>query len=291
MLKHPLKTLAITAALAAVLMVSASAASMGGAQVKSDSLNLRTEPSTAASAITSVPYGSFVVVAERVSDEWYKVVYRGAIGYMPSESLNYSETLDGIFGFGVVRESDVCLREGPGYSTGVVGIVQQGTRMDILSVSGQWYKVSGGGAVGYIHSDYLALNGGVADRFPGSVSAGQVIVDTAMKYIGVPYVWGGTSTGGFDCSGLVHYVYKECGYTINRTAASIYTNGEYVEKSALQPGDAVCFSSYSNSIGHVGIYIGNGQFIHASSGSGRVIISDLSTNYYLTRYVGARRIV
>ncbi len=291
MFKHPLKTLAISAALAAALMVSASAASMGGAQVKSDSLILRSEPSTAAPAITAAPFGSFVVVGGRVNNEWYKVVYRGAIGYMPSEYLNYSENLYESFGFGVVRGSDVCLKEGPSYSSEIVGIVQQGARMDILGVSGQWYKVSGGGTSGYIHSDCFALNGGVADRFPGTESAGQVIVDTAMKYMGVPYVWGGTSTGGFDCSGLVYYVYKECGYTINRTAASIYTNGEYVEKSALQPGDAVCFSSYSNSIGHVGIYIGNGQFIHASSGSGCVIISELSSNYYLTRYVGSRRIV
>ena len=114
-----------------------------------------------------------------------------------------------------------------------------------------------------------------------------------MSYLGVPYVWAGTSPSGFDCSGFVYYVYKECGYSINRTAESIYSNGTYVEKSQLQVGDTVHFTSGSNSnyIGHVGIYIGDGQFIHASSGVGRVVISDLSSTYYLNNYYGARRII
>ncbi|PKM74053.1 MAG: hypothetical protein CVU91_03145 [Firmicutes bacterium HGW-Firmicutes-16] len=120
---------------------------------------------------------------------------------------------------------------------------------------------------------------------------GQKIVDTAMLYLGTPYVWGGTSEKGFDCSGFVQYVYKECGYTINRTAADIYENGTYVEKENLEIGDAICFSSHTESIGHVGIYIGNEQFIHASSGSGCVIISDLSEDYYTNRYIGSRHIV
>ncbi len=120
---------------------------------------------------------------------------------------------------------------------------------------------------------------------------GQKIVDTAMLYLGTPYVWGGTTEKGFDCSGFVQYVYKECGYTINRTAADIYENGTYVDKENLEIGDAICFSSHTESIGHVGIYIGNGQFIHASSGSGCVIISDLSEDYYTNRYIGSRHIV
>ncbi|MFB0919582.1 MAG: C40 family peptidase [Oscillospiraceae bacterium] len=124
-----------------------------------------------------------------------------------------------------------------------------------------------------------------------SESEGQKIADTAMKYLGTPYVWGGTNERGFDCSGFVQYVYKECGYTIDRTAAQIYKNGTYIEKENLEIGDAICFSSHTESIGHVGIYIGNGQFIHASSGSGSVIISDLSEKYYAARYVGARHIV
>lgn len=139
-----------------------------------------------------------------------------------------------------------------------------------------------------VFSNLLELNDDVTDF---EVIEGQKIVDTAMLYLGTPYVWGGTTERGFDCSGFVQYVYKECGYTINRTAADIYENGTYVEKANLEIGDAICFSSHTESIGHVGIYIGNGQFIHASSGSGCVIISELSEDYYTARYIGARHIV
>lgn len=290
MLKHPLKTLAITAALTASMIVSASASSIGGAKVEADTLALQTFPSAGSSIITKAPAGSLVVVGDKVSDEWYKVVYRGATGFMSSEHLSFSGEMSGSFGFGVVRGSDVNLRVGPSYLANIICALQPDMRLDIIGVNGPWYMVSVSGFTGYVHSDFVALNGGVADDFSGA-KAGQKIVDAAMKYIDVPYVWGGTSSRGFDCSGLVYYVYKECGYTINRTAASIYTNGTYVEKDKLQPGDAICFSSYSQSIGHVGIYIGDGQFIHASSGSGKVIISGLDESYYTRRYVGARRIV
>lgn len=282
--KH-LKTLALASALIGTLSVSAYATSIGAATVTADALRLRTEPSLAASVMTLSPQGSLVVVGEKISDAWYKVVYRGATGYMSSDFLSYSENLEGDFGTGTTYGANVQLYDDANPESGVVGVFDNGTEMQILGVFGGWYKVKYGSQTGFVFSDFFVLNGGVTE------SAGQKIVDTAMQYLGTPYVWGGASPGGFDCSGLVNYVYKECGYSINRTAASIYENGTYVDISALQVGDAVCFSSYSDRIGHVGIYIGNGQFIHASSGSGSVIISELSESYYTNRYIGARRIV
>ena len=90
----------------------------------------------------------------------------------------------------------------------------------------------------------------------------------------------------------MNYVYKQCGYSMNRVASAIYyNNGTYVEKGNLQPADLVFFSNSSESVGHVGIYIGNNQFIHASSSTVGVIISDLSSTYYLQHYVGAKRIL
>ncbi len=285
--KKALKTLAMGTALSAVLSVSAFAASIGGATVTATALNLRSQPSQSAPVVLSPQLGTSVVVGGTVGDQWYKVVYQGYTGYMSSEFLSFSETMDGDFGTGTVCGSDVRIRSGASLSSGIISVLQNGAQLRVLGVSGNWYKISGDGISGYIHSDYLSLNGGAASASP----SGQTIVDTAMKYLGVPYVWGGTSANGFDCSGLVHFVYKECGYTINRTAASIYQNGVAVEKSQLQAGDAICFSSYSNSIGHVGIYIGDGQFIHASSSEGVVTIGDLNSSYYTKNYVGARRIV
>ncbi len=284
------KTIAIASALVGTLSVSAFATSIGGATVNADSIKLSTEPSANAAVLGISYQGSLVVVGEKVSDNWFKVVYRGATGFMSSEFLNIRENLEGDFGNGKIFGDDVLLYDDAGFSSNVVGTFANETEMQVLGVYGNWYKVKCGNQSGFVFSDYFSLNGGIADLSAPS-DEGQIIVDTAMKYLGVPYVWGGSSEKGFDCSGLVNYVYKECGYTINRTAAAIYENGTYVEMSDLQVGDPICFSSSSSSIGHVGIFIGDGQFIHASSGSGKVIISDLSESYYAKHYVGARHIV
>lgn len=283
-----LKTFAITALLSGSLSVSAYATSIGGAIVNTDALNLRNEPSINAQIMATSLQGSVVVVGEKVDENWYKVVYRGKTGYMSSEYLVFKEILVGNFGVGKVFGTDVRLRDGASLNANVIGYLENGANMQVLGVLGAWYKVNSGDKTGYVHSDFFSL---ASDSSFEDSLKGQEIVDTAMKYMGVPYVWGGTSESGFDCSGLVYYVYKECGYSIDRTAATIYEDGAYVDKAELQVGDAVCFSSASYSIGHVGIYIGGGQFIHASSASGQVIISDLNNDYYETHYVGARRLV
>lgn len=124
-----------------------------------------------------------------------------------------------------------------------------------------------------------------------SFSEGERIVATAEKYLGVPYVWGGTSPSGFDCSGFTQYVFAECGYYIYRLADQQYYNGTHVSYSELQPGDLVFFERTYDEAGitHVAIYMGGGQIIHAASGG--VKISSLSESYYASRYYGATRIV
>ena len=115
-------------------------------------------------------------------------------------------------------------------------------------------------------------------------SMGEKIVATAMKYLGVPYVWGGTSPYGFDCSGLVQYVYAENGISIPRVTYSQQAAATPVSLSALQPGDLV-FWGYSAY--HVGIYIGNGQYIHAPAPGQCVKIQ----SYSEYPYTSAGRIV
>ena len=119
----------------------------------------------------------------------------------------------------------------------------------------------------------------------------QRIVSNAKKYLGTPYVWGGTTPSGFDCSGFAQYVMKAVGISIPRTTTEQYKVGKHVAKSALQPGDLVFLqNTYRAGISHVGIYIGGGKMIHASSSKG-VVTSDLSASYYVQHYYGARRIV
>jgi cell wall-associated NlpC family hydrolase len=121
--------------------------------------------------------------------------------------------------------------------------------------------------------------------------SGQEIVDYAMTFLGVPYVYGGTSPDGFDCSGLVYYCYRHFGYSVNRTATGLSYNGTAVSSTELQPGDVIIFSERnSSSIAHCGIYIGDGQFIHAPQTGDVVKISSLSASNYARRFWGARRI-
>jgi len=111
------------------------------------------------------------------------------------------------------------------------------------------------------------------------------VVGIAMQYLGTPYVYGGASPGGFDCSGLVMYVFGQVGVSLPHNAAAQYGYGVPVSQSQLQAGDLVFF----NGLGHVGIYIGGGQFIHAPHTGDFVKISSLS-GWYSSTYVGARRL-
>ncbi len=124
-------------------------------------------------------------------------------------------------------------------------------------------------------------------------SVGAQISQLAQGYVGYKYVYGGASpSSGFDCSGLVYYICGQLGYKVNRTADAQVNNGVYVEKTNLQPGDLVFFSNYKTytGIGHVGIYIGDNKFVHASTATTGVIISSLNEATYIKRYVTARRI-
>lgn len=117
-------------------------------------------------------------------------------------------------------------------------------------------------------------------------SKGSAVATYAQQFVGYSYRHGGTTPSGFDCSGFTQYVYKNFGVTLNRTAAQQYSNGTSV--TDLQPGDLLMFGK--SSINHVGIYIGGNQFIHAANPSKGVRIDSISSSYYKSNYVGARRI-
>ena len=116
------------------------------------------------------------------------------------------------------------------------------------------------------------------------------IVAAATNYIGVPYVFGGTSPYGFDCSGYVQYVFAKSGISLPRTADVQYEVGTPISTTDLVSGDLVFFSTYTYGASHVGIYVGDGQFIHASSSRG-VTIDSLGSSYWSSHYIGARRIL
>jgi len=123
---------------------------------------------------------------------------------------------------------------------------------------------------------------------PADGSKGAEVVAIAMQYLGIPYVWGGASPSqGFDCSGLTMYVYAQIGISLPHHAATQYTLGVPVSRDQLQPGDLVFFRG----LGHMGMYIGGGNFIHAPHTGDVVKISSLSESYYVSNWVGARRVL
>ena len=124
----------------------------------------------------------------------------------------------------------------------------------------------------------------------GNIQGEQLIV-SAKTFLGVPYVWGGETPSGFDCSGFTQYVMKQNGLSIPRTAAEQFATGTPVNKSDLKIGDLVFFTTYKPGASHVGFYMGDGNFIHASSAQKKVSISPLNEDYYTQHYIGARRYI
>ncbi len=118
----------------------------------------------------------------------------------------------------------------------------------------------------------------------------NAIISTARNFMGVPYVFGGTTPSGFDCSGLIQYVFKLNGVDVPRLADEQYLMGKAVSRNNLQAGDLVFFTTYTSGVSHCGIYVGNGQFLHASSSKG-VRIDRLDDDYWRPRYIGARKVV
>ncbi len=117
----------------------------------------------------------------------------------------------------------------------------------------------------------------------------SALLSLSRRYLGVRYRWGGTSPSGFDCSGFLYYVYGRMGVALPRTTFDMYDAGVPVPREELRAGDLVFFQTVSPGPSHAGIYLGDGRFIHSSSGAGGVLITSMDHDYYAPRYLGARR--
>ncbi|WP_035288261.1 C40 family peptidase [Clostridium sp. KNHs214] len=126
--------------------------------------------------------------------------------------------------------------------------------------------------------------------YSSSYNKGSVLIDYAKSFLGKPYVWGAEGPHAFDCSGLTLYVYRKMGVNLPHYTGSQAEYGKLVKRNELVQGDLIFFNT-TGYLAHVGMYVGNGKFIHASSGGHRVIISDLSGSYYSSRYAKAKRIL
>ena len=249
-------------------------------------LRLRSEPSTEAGIVSTLGKDVTLAILDDSTDGWYQVAYNGKTGYVSAEFLEIHT--DGVFeSYGRVNASGVNVRATPSTDGEVLASLGTGDVVTATALADGWYSVTCTyGTEGYIRSDFLDLTS-------SSSSSNGGIVDLAKQYLGTRYRYGGASPSGFDCSGFTSYVYKQFGYSLNRTCSGQLDNGTPVSMSELQPGDIVIFKkgNANTRATHVGLYIGNQQFIHASTAKVGVIISKLSDAYYTTGFVGGRRIV
>ncbi|MDP4091837.1 MAG: SH3 domain-containing C40 family peptidase [Bacillota bacterium] len=272
--------------------------------VTCDTLNMRETPDTSSKILLKLQQGNQVSIKD-TSKDWYKVTYDNVTGWVSSDYVSIKDTT---IGTGTVTGSVVNVRQSADASSAILAKVEKGNTVSIYARADGWYKVkTSEGVVGWVSSDYVSLrdanasrsaadvissaesNGSGTDKTDGSKAAD--LIEYAKKYVGSPYVYGGTSPKGFDCSGFSGYVYSHFGIKLSRTASAQALEGEKVSKDQLKPGDLIFFKCHHSYIDHVGIYIGDGKFIHAASSSvGRVVIESFS-GYYSTHYSTARRIL
>lgn len=268
----------------------------------SSSVNLRSEANTSSSILVELKNGTAVTVVS-TANGWCKVTHSGKTGYIKQDYVSTtgsaSNNTSASTGTAAVVKcsSTVNFRSAASTSSTILGELKNGTAITVLSTSNGWSKVSYAGKTGYISADYLVTASSGTAISPSNTAASvsisakrQSVLNYAAQFLGVPYVYGGSTPSGFDCSGFTSYVFKNTVGSIPRVAQAQYDATTRVSRDDLLPGDLVFFGSSTSSISHVGIYVGSNQFIHAPS-TGDVVKYSSLTGSYATRYQGAGRVI
>ena len=239
------------------------------------------------------------------SSYWYKIKFGSNYGYVGSKYLSASKpsgttstpsnpssvtpTTKTVY-----TTCSLNVRSGAGTSYSVIGVLASGKSASVVGTSGSWYKIKYGSGYGYIGSAYTtstAPSSNSTPSTPNTPSSNSSIVSYAKTFLGRPYVYGAAGPSSFDCSGFTQYVYAHFGKSIPRSSAAQYASCSKISKSSLRAGDLVFFSNSSSggSVGHVAIYMGNGQIIHAANSRRGVCTDSLNSSYYTSHYIGAGR--
>ncbi len=233
-----------------LLSTAANAATVSKGIVNADALNVRSVPSTDGAVLGLLPTNSEVIVLSH-QDNWYKIYFNNQEAYV---SADY--------------------------------VIITATNVE-FNIPDSSYVPS------YIGNQYtVPASNGVIPSYAGSQIPGEMLVEISKQFIGTPYVYGGMSPSGFDCSGFVKYCYSLMGVNINRVSYDQALNGVAVPVEQMLPGDIICFNSSvgSSYIGHTGIYVGNGYFIHSPRTGYSVEILPLDSTSYGQRINTVRRI-
>ena len=272
-------------------------------------LNVRSGAGTSYSKLGKLEYKEKVTVLS-TSNGWSKINYNGKTGYVDSSYLkstvpgstndNTNNETTGTTKY-VNTTSGLNVRSGAGTSYSKLGKLEYKEKVTVLSTSNGWSKINYNGKIGYVDSSYLqntvpGSNGNNANNNNNTVSTkANEVIAYAKTLLGKPYVWGAQGPNSFDCSGFTYYVFKnKAGIVLPRTSSAQSKYGTYVSKSNLKAGDLVFFDTNGandGNVSHVGMYIGNGQMIHASYGQKKIVIANFNDSYYQKAYVNARRVL
>ena len=269
-------------------------------------LNLRKGPSTSYAVIKTLSKGTEVTVVSS-SNGWSKVNVGGVSGYVSSDYLSSTKPSTGSSSSNESTSNTTStmytterlnLRKGAGTSYSVITTLDKGVAVTVHSSSNGWSKVSVNGMTGYVSSSYLSStkpSNSSSSTDSSTSSKVDKVLNFASQQLGKPYVWGAQGPNSFDCSGLTYYVYKNAaGITLPRTSVEQSKYGTTVSKSNLKAGDLIFFDTSGpndGGVSHVGIYVGNGQMIHASSSQKKIVKVSVETSYWNNAFVIAKRVL
>jgi cell wall-associated NlpC family hydrolase len=240
--------------------------------------NVRKGPGTDTAIVAQAPKGETCFIIG-FNCGWYKVSFNGQIGYVRSDLVTMLEIPYSNAG-----------SKGNTYKEGSTTTATTSSS----SSSGSSSKSSSSSSSSSTSSGSSTANSSSSGGTSTGNSLGERVASYALQFKGYRYVYGGASPSGFDCSGMVYYIYKQFGYNVGRTSTAQLNNGyPHVSRGNLQPGDIVLFErTYTASCPatHSGIYIGNGQFIHAANSRNGVIITSLDNAYYSSRFLCGVRV-
>ncbi len=284
------------------------------AKVSDSGVNLRQSPDTGSATLAQLSAGTALDVNAQTGD-WYKVYCASGSGYihkdyvtgnLVEEVRDEGESLvtpddtitNDIQYIQVNAATGLNVRANPNTQASVVELLSNNAGAEVISNLGDWLQIrTQNGNVGYVSAEFVTITDALATLADANASLAEQIISFAKQYIGTSYRWGGTDlNNGVDCSGFVYSVLKNFGIGLNRSSASMAaSNGTPVDKANLQMGDLVFFDTdgaNDGNVSHVGIYIGNGDYIHSSSGKAwGVTISNLNEAYSARTYVCARRVL